>query len=107
MPQVIYVADDEKNIRELIAAFLTQEGFQVRTFSRGDALLAACEDALPDLVVLDIMMPGTDGLSVCSMLRKGSPRLPLSSSPPRTVPMTVSPASPWAATTTSSNPSSL
>lgn len=74
MPQVIYVADDEKNIRELIAAFLTQEGFQVRTFSRGDALLAACEDALPDLVVLDIMMPGTDGLSVCSMLRKGSPR---------------------------------
>ena len=77
MPQVIYVADDEKNIRELIAAFLTQEGFQVRTFSRGDALLAACEDALPDLVVLDIMMPGTDGLSVCSMLRKGSPRLPI------------------------------
>ena len=48
MPQVIYVADDEKNIRELIAAFLTQEGFQVRTFSRGDALLAACEDALPE-----------------------------------------------------------
>lgn len=77
MPQVIYVADDEKNIRELIAAFLTQEGFQVRTFSSGDALLAACEDALPDLVVLDIMMPGTDGLSVCSSLRKASPRLPI------------------------------
>ncbi len=64
MPQVIYVADDEKNIRELIAAFLTQEGFQVRTFSSGDSLLAACGEALPDLVVLDIMMPGTDGLSV-------------------------------------------
>ena len=77
MPQVIYVADDEKNIRELIAAFLTQEGFQVRTFSSGDFLLAACGEALPDLVVLDIMMPGTDGLSVCSSLRKASPRLPI------------------------------
>ena len=77
MPQVIYVADDEKNIRELSAAFLTQEGFQVRTFSSGDFLLTACGEALPDLVVLDIMMPGTDGLSVCSSLRKASPRLPI------------------------------
>lgn len=47
MPQVIYVADDEKNIRQLIAAFLTQEGFQVQTFPTGDALLSACEERLP------------------------------------------------------------
>ena len=77
MPQIVYVAGDEKNIRELIAAFLVQEGFHVQTFSSGDALLAACEEDIPDLVVLDIMMPGTDGLSVCSTLRKANPQLPI------------------------------
>ena len=75
MPQTIYLADDEKNIRDLIAAFLSREGFEVKTFENGDALLSACNIALPDLVILDIMMPGTDGLSVCSQLRKANPDL--------------------------------
>lgn len=77
MPQKIYLADDEKNIRDLIAAFLSQEGFEVKTFESGDTLLSACDTALPDLVILDIMMPGTDGLSVCSALRKASADLPI------------------------------
>lgn len=77
MPQSIYIADDEQNIRDLITAFLSQEGFAVQGFSDGDSLLSACEQALPDLVILDIMMPGTDGLSVCSMLRKTSAELPI------------------------------
>ena len=77
MPQIIYLADDEKNIRDLIAAFLTQEGFTVQTFETGDALLAASSAQLPDLVILDVMMPGTDGLSVCSMLRKANAELPI------------------------------
>ena len=77
MPQKIYLADDEKNIRDLIAAFLSQEGSEVKTFENGDALLFACDTALPDLVILDIMMPGTDGLSVCSALRKASADLPI------------------------------
>lgn len=77
MSQTIYVADDEKNIRDLIAAFLSQEGFTVQTFENGDALLAASSTKLPDLVILDVMMPGTDGLSVCSMLRKASAELPI------------------------------
>lgn len=77
MPKKIYLADDEKNIRDLIDAFLSQEGFEVSTFENGDALLLACNTALPDLVILDIMMPGTDGLSVCSMLRKASADLPI------------------------------
>ncbi len=75
MPQTIYLADDEKNIRDLIAAFLTQEGFEVKTFENGDALHEACGIRLPDLVILDIMMPGTDGLSICSMLRKANEEL--------------------------------
>lgn len=77
MPQMIYLADDEKNIRDLIAAFLSQEGFETKTFKSGDELLAACSAAPPDLVILDIMMPGTDGLSVCSMLRKANADLPI------------------------------
>ena len=77
MPQKIYLADDEKNIRELISAFLTQEGFLVRCFADGDALLAACAGSMPDLVVLDVMMPGTDGFSVCSQLRQRDPDLPI------------------------------
>lgn len=77
MAQTVYLADDEKNIRELMLAFLTQEGFQARTFADGDALLAACETARPDVVILDIMMPGTDGLTVCSQLRQRYPSLPI------------------------------
>lgn len=75
MKRLIYIADDEKNIRELIAAFLAQDGFEVRTFENGDALLKACTEKVPDLVVLDIMMPGTDGLAVCSALRSSNPSL--------------------------------
>ncbi|MDD3336800.1 MAG: response regulator transcription factor [Eubacteriales bacterium] len=77
MPQTVYLADDEKNIRELMAAFLTQEGFITKTFSTGDSLLNACEKAMPNVVILDIMMPGTDGLTVCTQLRKQNTNLPI------------------------------
>lgn len=77
MPQKIYLADDEKNIRDLIEAFLSQEGFEVKTFANGDTLLSACNHSLPDLVILDIMMPGTDGLSICSRLRQENAQLPI------------------------------
>ena len=77
MEQMIYVADDEKNIRDLIGAFLTKENFQVKTFENGDSLMTACNSKMPDLVILDIMMPGTDGLSICSLLRKTNADLPI------------------------------
>ena len=50
MSQILYVADDEKNIRDLIAAFLSKEGFSVSTFADGETLLKACEECLPELV---------------------------------------------------------
>ncbi len=72
MPKRIYIGDDEKNIRDLIKIFLEKEGFEVESFANGDDLMKACSVSMPDLVILDIMMPGTDGLSVCSMLRQSS-----------------------------------
>lgn len=77
MAAEIFLADDEKNIRDLMKTFLVSAGYTVRAFENGDELLRACADRLPDLVILDVMMPGTDGLSVCAALRARSPALPL------------------------------
>ena len=63
MKQLIYAADDEKDILEVIEGFLENAGFDVCTFSTGDALYEAFREKPCDLVVLDIMMPGRDGCS--------------------------------------------
>ena len=68
----IYVADDEADIRQLIQSFLSAEGYEVACFASGDALLDAFEAQPADLLVLDIMMPGMDGLSLCAAIRKRS-----------------------------------
>lgn len=68
----IFVADDEFNIRELIKSFLKNAGFEVETFDTGDALYEAFLISPPDLIVLDIMMPGTDGLMLCTKIREKS-----------------------------------
>ncbi len=72
MQKLIYAADDEENIRNLVKSFLIREGYEVEVFKTGDLLLAAFENKPSDLVVLDIMMPGTDGFSVCVQLRQKS-----------------------------------
>ncbi|MHC1695674.1 MAG: response regulator transcription factor [Eubacteriales bacterium] len=70
MNKTIYIADDEKNIRELISSFLISEGFQVTAFEDGDKLLNHFLQVPSDMVILDIMMDGTDGLSVCASIRQ-------------------------------------
>lgn len=77
MPQVIYLADDEKNIRDLFIPFLERDGYQVHSFETGDLLFAAYEKQKPDLVILDIMMPGTDGLTILSQIRQEDSNLPI------------------------------
>lgn len=69
MSKRIYIADDELNIRELMHSFLEKAGYEVRSFQDGDALLTAFYLEPADLVILDIMMPGTDGLQICNKLR--------------------------------------
>ena len=72
MAKRIYVADDEKNICFLIQNFLEKEGFEVRCFEDGESILAACEEQMPDLCILDVMMPELDGFSACREIRKFS-----------------------------------
>ena len=72
MEHSIYLADDEKSIRELLHSFLASDGYTVRSFENGDTLLEAFRQEPAELVILDIMMPGTDGLAVCRELRSVS-----------------------------------
>lgn len=72
MKRTVYLADDEENIRNLMQLFLTNGGYEVSAFSNGDELLRAFLERPSDLVILDIMMPGTDGLSLCTQIRKNS-----------------------------------
>lgn len=76
MAKLIAVVDDEPDILELISYHLKKERFEVREFRDGEGLLSFIETALPDLVILDLMLPGMDGLEVCRIL-KGDKRTSL------------------------------
>ena len=68
----IYIADDEENIREAIKTFLQSDGYEVTAFENGDLLLESFRKEPADLVILDVMMPGSNGFAVCSEIRKNS-----------------------------------
>ena len=71
----IFIADDEKNIRDLLGKFLEDAGHEVRLFENGDSLLTELDNSVPDIVVLDVMMPGIDGFTACSRIRKAHPNI--------------------------------
>ena len=68
----ILLIDDEDNIVNLVRAYLEREGFAVDTSAEGHAGLEKARDERPDLIVLDLMLPGLDGLDVCRRLRQES-----------------------------------
>jgi DNA-binding response OmpR family regulator len=68
----ILVADDEPNIVLSLEFLLKQAGFCVRTVSDGEAALTAIAQDPPDLILLDVMIPGRDGFAVCQAIR-GNP----------------------------------
>lgn len=70
-PIEILIADDEAPLREAVAEYLSRQGFAVRAVGDGPALRAALDERPADLVVLDISMPGEDGLSLARALRSG------------------------------------
>ena len=69
---LIAVVDDEQDIRELVGHHLKREGYDVKTFESGRDFLFFIKTTLPDLVVLDIMLPGVDGLELCKSLKQSS-----------------------------------
>ena len=71
-PKEIYIADDDQNIRLAIRTFLESEGYNVKDFADGISLLEAFQEHCPDLIVLDIIMPGMDGFEVCKKIRETS-----------------------------------
>ena len=66
---MIYCVEDERNIRELIVYTLESSGFTARGLESGKELNAAIAERLPDLILLDIMLPGEDGLETLSRLK--------------------------------------
>jgi len=65
----IVVADDDADIRDLVVFKLRQGGHEVEAYGDGAAAVEACQEQRPDLVVLDLMMPGMGGLDACRALR--------------------------------------
>jgi CheY-like chemotaxis protein len=68
-PQTILVVDDDAMVRRLVVDVLESEGYTVRAVEDGFAALRSVEDATPDCIVLDVMMPGMDGHQVLQRLR--------------------------------------
>jgi two-component system alkaline phosphatase synthesis response regulator PhoP len=66
----VLVVDDEEDILELVGYNLDRNGFEVTTVTSGEQALALARGAVPDLVILDLMLPGLDGLEVCRLLKR-------------------------------------
>jgi len=68
--ELIFAVEDEIHIQQLIKYNLESNGYKVETFDMGEKLLDECKNNIPDLFLLDIMLPGMDGLEVCRQLRQ-------------------------------------
>ena len=66
------VVDDDQDLAEMLGIVLTSSGFDVDLVSRGDEALEVFRNNPPDLVLLDVMLPGIDGIEVCRLIRKES-----------------------------------
>lgn len=70
MAEKILVVDDEISLQETVSYSLTKEGYQVEVAGDGDAGLELARTLKPDLIILDVMLPGLDGFEVCRILRQ-------------------------------------
>jgi len=77
MPQTILVAEDQADIRELLVMNLRNAAYAVTAVADGAAALASQNEAASDLLILDLMMPGMDGLEVCKALRARGRNTPI------------------------------
>ncbi|MFH0516451.1 response regulator transcription factor [Streptomyces sp. M41] len=77
MPPTVLLAEDDRAIRNALERALTLEGYQVTAVADGVEALAQAHRTPPDVLVLDVMMPGIDGLQVCRVLRAEGDRTPI------------------------------
>ncbi|MBE0630427.1 MAG: response regulator, partial [Burkholderia vietnamiensis] len=70
-PDHVLIVDDDRAIRELIADYLEKNGMRVSVAANGREMRNLLDDGAPDLIVLDLMLPGEDGLALCRDLRAG------------------------------------
>ncbi|MFB7108901.1 response regulator transcription factor [Streptomyces sp. NPDC056190] len=77
MPQTLLLAEDDRAIRHALERALTLEGYDVTAVADGVEALAQAHKSPPDVLVLDVMMPGIDGLQVCRVLRAEGDRTPI------------------------------
>src|SRR5213075_329580 len=77
MSQSIAVVDDEANIRETVAFALRREGYEVLAYADGAEAWDAFRERLPDLAIIDIVMPRLDGLDLCRKVRSLSDSVPI------------------------------
>lgn len=70
MNKTVFIVEDEKKLRELVGDYLDAEGIAWREAASGDEAMALFRELAPDLVILDILMPGLDGYDVCEEIRK-------------------------------------
>jgi len=70
MEKLIYIVEDDESIRELIRMALTSFSYQVLAFDNAEAAIEAIEEQIPDLILLDIMLPGMNGLETTKVLRQ-------------------------------------
>ncbi|MFD8813569.1 response regulator transcription factor [Streptomyces sp. NPDC059627] len=77
MPQTVLLAEDDRAIRHALERALTLEGYEVTAVADGVEALAHAHRTNPDVLVLDVMMPGIDGLQVCRVLRAEGDRTPI------------------------------
>jgi two-component system phosphate regulon response regulator OmpR len=73
----VWVVDDDPELRRMLATYLGEQGYEVRTLVDGAQLLARLQAQRPDLLVLDLMLPGDDGLTLLRRLRDGGDDLPV------------------------------
>jgi DNA-binding response OmpR family regulator len=76
-PRTVLVVDDDSTVSDVVSRYLERAGYQVTRAEDGSGALAEFHRKPPDLVVLDLMLPGMDGLEVCRRLRQHSEQIPV------------------------------
>lgn len=75
--KMIVVVDDEEDILQLVSLHLTKSGFTVKGFSDGDSFFGFVETQVPDLIILDLMLPDADGFEICKFIKKDAKLSPV------------------------------